>query len=1285
MPLGPGEQRGRRPTAWHPPEEFDEYRLLRPLGRGGMGQVHLAQDTYLDRQVAVKFIASLEPNPTARARFRTEARAAARLVHPNVVTVHRVGEVDGHPYLVSEFVRGTSLDRLPRPIPWRRALELGIGLARGLAAAHRHGVLHRDLKPANIVVGDGGEAKLIDFGIARLLDAPEPLVDPADAPAAAAPGVSPTDTTAPLPAPRAGAAAAPPAAASAPAALTAADVVLGTPHYLPPESWRGEPASPRGDVYALGVVLYELCAGSPPHAGTPLEELRQRVLAHDAPPLAATAAGVDPRFGGVVDRCLARDPEARYASGEEVRAALEELCEREVTVAAGNPYRGLRPFEAEHRALFFGRGREIHAVVDRLRHEPFVLVAGDSGVGKSSLCRAGVLPALAEALAIEGPAWTTITLVPGPRPMAALLAALAPVLGIDEETLAARAATDPEALARELRRTRRAAGGVVLFVDQLEELLTVADAAQAQAFAEALGGLAVPAPGIRLLGTARGDFVTRLAALAGLGDQLERALFLLRPLSLEGVRDAIVGPARASGVRFESETLLGGLVAAATTTRSGLPLLQFALAELWEARDRARRLITADALVAIGGVAGALARHADGVLAGLTPPARRAARRVLLRLITPEGTRARRSESELGLPDDDARTAVAALVQGRLLCATGVSGEAAYELAHEALVSGWDTLRAWLAEAGDTRAVRARVLAATEEWERLGRTRDALYGRLQLAETAALVPEDLAPREAEFLRTSRAALRRGRLARRAVAVAVPLAVALVYGGVELRARSRVTSLVAGHEAEARGALGEARQASAAADAARSRAFARFDARAGAEGERLWDESRALAARAERGFARASQSLETALQLDSHHRGVRALLADLLHQRALLADRERRAGQRDELLQRLALYDEGGARRRDLERPGEIVVSCSPPATSVQLARFERDAEGRRRLLPVADLGETPVETVVLAPGSYLLALAATGRAPVRYPFVLGRGERLEVAVTLPREADVPPGYVAVPAGRFLFGSTADDSMRRGFYNTAPLHEVRTGDYLIGRTEVTYAEYLEYLRALPPAARDTHRPRAGGGGLAGSLALTEVKPGQWELTLLRSRARAGEKLRFPARSTRAAQDWLKLPVSGVTARDAEAYAAWLDSSGRLPGARLCTDLEWERAARGADDREFPHGDVMAPDDANYDETYGKRPTTFGPDEVGAHPASRSPFGLEDAAGNVWEWVTSSVGSPEERALRGGAYYFNPNALRVFNREVSEPLLRDSMVGLRVCSSGGTRRGARNQPH
>src|ERR1041385_1767215 len=149
---------------WRPPDEFDEYRLVRVLVRGAMGEVYLARDSLLDRQGAVKFVQAAE-DPAARARLFAEARAIARLQHPNVVAIYRIAEVAGHPYLVSEYVRGRPLDQIDRPLPSRPVLELALDLARGLAAAHRCGILHRDIKPANAMLGDDGRAKLLDFGL----------------------------------------------------------------------------------------------------------------------------------------------------------------------------------------------------------------------------------------------------------------------------------------------------------------------------------------------------------------------------------------------------------------------------------------------------------------------------------------------------------------------------------------------------------------------------------------------------------------------------------------------------------------------------------------------------------------------------------------------------------------------------------------------------------------------------------------------------------------------------------------------------------------------------------------------------------------------------------------------------------------------------------------------------------------------------------------------------------------------------------------------------------------
>jgi eukaryotic-like serine/threonine-protein kinase len=1276
---------------WTPPAEFDGYRLIRLLGCGAMGEVHLALDTLLDRHVAIKFILQTEEDPNARARFLVEARAIARLQHPNVVAVYRVGEVLGWPYLVYEFVRGVGLDELPAPVPWEQALSIGMGIARGLATAHQRGVLHRDIKPANVILSQDGEVKLLDFGLAKLLQVLQPHPgaetavedggprpderapiaggDPltaASGPAAStqvlalAAAGAPDDAAATLPGPH----------------LTRAGEIMGTPLYMAPEVWLGEPATSRSDVYSLGALLYALCSGRPPHDAETLALLEATVVRCDVPPLTSVAPEVNPALAAVVDRCLRRDPRRRYADGNDVRAALAALApeSRASPIPQGNPYRGLRPFEAEHRALFFGREAEVRSILERLLAEPFLLVAGDSGVGKSSLCRAGVLPAVNAAFG-AGRTWSTVTVVPGRHPLAALAAGLAPFLGGNEDEVQGWLVEDPSSVGRELRRRLGAAAGLVIFVDQLEEVATLGEPGERAALGEALEWLAMPTPGVRLLAAVRGDFLSRLAALPGIGGNLGRALFFLRPLSRERVREVVVGPARALGAAFESDALVASLVESAVSTDGGLPLLQFALAQLWEARDQGRQMITAAALEALGGVGGALSRHADEVVAGLAPRERIAARRMLTGLVSAAGTRTRRTEAELGADDTAARAALEALVRGRLLVAREAPEGSAYELAHEVLILGWGTLRQWLEENAGSRAVRERLDAAVAEWERLDQAREALWSGRQLAEATLIGAGDLEPKGAAFLQASRAIARRRRLKVGLAVAAVPLAALLAYAVIAGKARVDLRRQIAGRVAEAARLVDDARTRDREVEQRRLRAFMSFDAAQVAAGEKLWGQAQALAAAVEASYARAGQTLESALVLDAGRRDVRDQLAAVLFARSLLAERDRRAAARDELLQRLALYDQDGVLRQRLASPAHLSVTTSPAGAAVRLERFLPQGE-RQRLGAARDLGAAPVGPVRLPPGSYVVTLEAPGHAPVRYPVLLGRGERVHLELDLPRAAQVAPGFVWVPPGRFLFGSAADEGVRRSFLNAAPLHAASTAGFLIAQHETTYRDWIEYLVSLPPADRARRRPRTEGGGLQGSLELREIGSAAWQLTLKpttrASTARSGERLRLTGRHERASQDWQRLPVSGVTWDDARAYAAWLDRSGRVPGARLCTELEWERAARGADGREFPHGDALEPVDANYDETYGKEPLGFGPDEVGAHPASRSPFGVDDMCGNVWEW-TQSVLARGGPVARGGSYYMGTNSVRSTNRELLEPTLRDATLGIRVCAS------------
>jgi formylglycine-generating enzyme required for sulfatase activity len=221
---------------------------------------------------------------------------------------------------------------------------------------------------------------------------------------------------------------------------------------------------------------------------------------------------------------------------------------------------------------------------------------------------------------------------------------------------------------------------------------------------------------------------------------------------------------------------------------------------------------------------------------------------------------------------------------------------------------------------------------------------------------------------------------------------------------------------------------------------------------------------------------------------------------------------------------------------------------------------------------------------------------------------------------------------------------------------------------VGRHEVTYAEYTAFLDTLSPVERQKRLPAADRLHLLkeSSGYVLEMSPSS-----IQYRVHTGEPLVYADRDRRASQIWERTPVAGISVGDAQAYAAWLADSHGLAGARICTDREWERAARGADDRVYPHGYVLEPDDADYDQTYGQKPGGFGPDEVGDHPASDSPWGVADMTGNMWEYVRGDRNSPTY-FQRGGCFYNDPISQRSTNRAPTEIEMRDRFTGIRICA-------------
>jgi len=268
------------------------YEVIRVLGTGGMGTVYLARDTALDREVAVKVLRpEVAGDPALRDRFVREARAAARVSHPNLTHVYFVGEADGRPYFAMEYCPGTTLEAAIRengPFPLEKGLDLLEQAARGLAAAHGAGVVHRDVKPSNLMVLPDGRVKVTDFGLAKSL--------------------------------------------SGDVGATAGRI-LGTPTYMSPEQVRGKPVDARTDIYLLGLTAWFLFAGRPPFASEQIGEVINDQLNSPLPPLAAARPDLPPALGEAVDRMCAKDPAQRPASMEEIARLASSLRPRPLYAA----------------------------------------------------------------------------------------------------------------------------------------------------------------------------------------------------------------------------------------------------------------------------------------------------------------------------------------------------------------------------------------------------------------------------------------------------------------------------------------------------------------------------------------------------------------------------------------------------------------------------------------------------------------------------------------------------------------------------------------------------------------------------------------------------------------------------------------------------------------------------------------------------------------------------------------------------------------------------------------
>jgi tetratricopeptide (TPR) repeat protein/TolB-like protein len=285
------------------------YEIVGLIGSGGMGEVYRARDVQLGRDVAVKVLsAQVSEDPKRLERFEQEAHAVALLSHPNILDIHDFGSDGGVAYAVTELLEGQNLrERLHgSSLPWSKALEIGMAVAEGLAAAHSKGIVHRDIKPENIFVTTGGHVKILDFGIARL---------------AAEADLNPLDPSAPT------------------VTATATAHIFGTVGYMSPEQVAGRRPDARSDIFSLGCVLYETLTGHRAFRGETAVDTMMAVVNRDPPPIAASRADVPPALELVVARCLEKQPEERFESAKDVAFALQAIRLGRETPAAERPLR----------------------------------------------------------------------------------------------------------------------------------------------------------------------------------------------------------------------------------------------------------------------------------------------------------------------------------------------------------------------------------------------------------------------------------------------------------------------------------------------------------------------------------------------------------------------------------------------------------------------------------------------------------------------------------------------------------------------------------------------------------------------------------------------------------------------------------------------------------------------------------------------------------------------------------------------------------------------------------
>jgi WD40 repeat protein len=567
-------------------------------------------------------------------------------------------------------------------------------------------------------------------------------------------------------------------------AVASGGTIAGTPAYWAPEQAAGAAADPRADVYATGIVLAEMVA---PGGARSMEARRAlwQALREDPPQVPESP------WSEAIKRAVAKGPSERYASAQALARALEEIAHRVTGIEEAQPYPGLASFTEAEAAYFFGREAEVEEGWKKLPGRHLLAVVGPSGAGKSSFLRAGLIPARPQG-------WAHLICTPGDAPFVALGQALVPEVSRDTHAMRQMLRFEDADVAVSLfRRWRTDHAEALVIVDQFEELFTLNPGEVQARFASLLSRLVLEAD-VHVLLSLRDDFLLRCQEHEGLRPVFSDLMPLGAPIG-DALRRALVQPALKCGYRFEDETLVSEMLQAVEGERGALPLLAFAAASLWERRDRTQGLLTRNSYEAIGGVAGALAQHAEATLERIGQAKLPLVRELFRNLVTAEGTRAVRDVDELltVFPEDqrvNAEAVLKALIDARLLTSyeahatePGQRAGRRVEVVHESLLTAWPRLVRWRTEDEGSAQLRDQLRQAAHLWDEKGKPDDLLWTGTSFQEYQvwrARYPGGLSEVEETFSRAMAArASHRRRLRRLAVVagMAVLAGVAIAIG------------------------------------------------------------------------------------------------------------------------------------------------------------------------------------------------------------------------------------------------------------------------------------------------------------------------------------------------------------------------------------------------------------------------------------------------------------------------------------------------------------------------